>query len=227
MSSNIKMDSNRIINITVTIILILFTSIIAPKLPKSFTKYFENSFVLLIVLISVTYFATRDIMGALIAIIALAIIYQSIIVNKISDRILNDTKNIICNKKIDNKKIEPNVIPTQPVSKLYGMDSLDHLIPDDSTLKPHVRDTIQDVTPVQNIKVLPNFSFDSKKVSIKPNDETLENDDSSNLHFSAENDRINLIIDNKSFNYNKNNYNLHPKAEENVVGFDDTDYEMF
>jgi hypothetical protein len=203
---HIKMDTDRIINITVTIILILFTSILAPKLPKSITKYFENVFVLFMVLIGITYFATRDVMGALIAIIALAIIYQSIIVNKISDNIIKGTKDIICNNKAQssNKIINIPTVTSRPL----GMDDLSHLIPNDSTLKPNVSTKPkQYVTLVQNRKIPDDFNFDSVHDNTI-NKSSMNTNIDSNINKSSMNTNIDSNINKSSMNTDKKRFNL-------------------
>jgi len=88
-------NSNHIISVISAIILILFISLIAPKLPKSLTKYLENPIFILIIFILIAYITSKDIIIGIIAIIALLICYQTLSAQKITDNVIHKTQEII------------------------------------------------------------------------------------------------------------------------------------
>jgi hypothetical protein len=99
MSQNnlLTFDSTRIINTIIAIFLVLFASLAAPKLPFSITKYLDNIYIRFILFLGIAFMATKDIITALIAVIAVMISYQSVAVNKITNKVISQTKQLIDN----------------------------------------------------------------------------------------------------------------------------------
>lgn len=96
--TNINLPKNsRAINIIVAIVLVLFASLAAPKLPKSITKYLENPILRFVIFVGIAYLATKDIITAIIAAIAVLISYQTLSVHKITDTVMDKTKTLIDN----------------------------------------------------------------------------------------------------------------------------------
>ena len=88
-------ESERVIRTVLAIILILFASIAAPKLPKSVVKYLENPLFRLVIFISIGYLATKDLVIAIIAVITLLVSYQTLTVHNLTDVIIKKTDEII------------------------------------------------------------------------------------------------------------------------------------
>jgi len=95
-----KSEPNRIVNLILAIILVLFASLAAPKLPKSITKYLENPWLRLITFIAIAYLATKDLVTALIAVIAVSISYQTLSMHKITDIVMDKTTHLLNNIQI-------------------------------------------------------------------------------------------------------------------------------
>jgi hypothetical protein len=91
----INNDSNRVISLITGVILILFASLIAPKLPYSYSKYLENPMVKIILFTLIAYISSKDIVIGIIAVIALLISYQTLSVSKITNDVINKTNEVI------------------------------------------------------------------------------------------------------------------------------------
>ena len=96
-SNNICFD-NKYIKSILYIILIVYASVIAHKLPEYIITYLENSIVKILIVIIIGFLAIKDQVAAIIATICVAITYLFISENKINNYI----KNIIINEEINN-----------------------------------------------------------------------------------------------------------------------------
>ena len=96
-SNNICFD-NKYIKSILYIILILYASVIAHKLPDYIITYLENSIVKILIVFIIGLLAIKDQIAAIIATICVAITYLFISENKIN----NNIKNIIKNEEINN-----------------------------------------------------------------------------------------------------------------------------
>jgi len=90
-----KIESDRVISIILAIILVLFASLAAPKLPRSITKYLENPWLRFIIFIGIAYMATHDLVTAIIAVIAVLVSYQTLSIHKITDTIMDKTTELM------------------------------------------------------------------------------------------------------------------------------------
>jgi hypothetical protein len=88
-------QSERVIGTILAIVLVLFASVAAPKLPKSVVKHLENPLIRLIIFISIGYLATRDLITAIIAVIAVLVSYQTLSVHKLTDNMIKKTNDVI------------------------------------------------------------------------------------------------------------------------------------
>jgi len=111
-----KIEPSQNISIIVAIILVLFASLVAPKLPKSITVYLENIWVRFFIFTCIAYLATHNVVTAIIAVIAVLISYQTLSVHKITDTIMDKTNKLLNN--INNQSSVPiNEVP-QPHNNL-------------------------------------------------------------------------------------------------------------
>jgi len=90
-----KSESNRVVSIILAIILVLFASLAAPKLPRSITKYLENPWLRFIIFIGIAYMATKDLVTAIIAVVAVMVSYQTLAIHKITDTVMHKTNELI------------------------------------------------------------------------------------------------------------------------------------
>jgi len=88
-------NNKRIVCIILSIILILFASFAADKLPKSANKYLENAWFKFLLFCSIAYLATFDLIASIIATIAVMMCYQSLSVYKITDQVIDQTNKLI------------------------------------------------------------------------------------------------------------------------------------
>ena len=88
-------NNNRVVSIILSIILIFFASFAAHKLPKSATLYLENIWFRFFIFCSIAYLATKDLVASIIATIAVMISYQSLAVHKITDTVIDKTKQLL------------------------------------------------------------------------------------------------------------------------------------
>jgi hypothetical protein len=96
-------QSERVVGTILAMVLILFASLAAPKLPKSISKNLENPVLRLLIFISIGYLATKDIVTAIIAAIAVLVSYQTFSVNKITDNLMKQTNDVLNNAQSSNK----------------------------------------------------------------------------------------------------------------------------
>ena len=117
-----NLNSHRANNILIAIVLVLFSSLVAPKLPRSVTKYLENPIVKISLFLVIAYLATNDLPSAIIAIIAVLVSYQTLSVHKITDTVIKKTKDIINNTT--NNQIPNNQIPNnQDINNAYNVNN--------------------------------------------------------------------------------------------------------
>jgi hypothetical protein len=98
MSNNSTVKHSTLVNSIIAIVLILFTSLIAPKLPKSIAKWLDDPLIRFCVFTGIAYLATRNVVLAIILSIAVIGAYQTLNMHKITDTILNNTKKMINNQ---------------------------------------------------------------------------------------------------------------------------------
>lgn len=88
-------QTEQIVITMLAIVLVLFASIAAPKLPKFIAKYLENPLLRLVIFISIGYLATRNLATAIIATIAVLVSYQTLTVHNLTDNIIKKTNEVI------------------------------------------------------------------------------------------------------------------------------------
>jgi hypothetical protein len=86
-----------IIKSLIIISLVIFSSLIAPKLPPSYLKIVDNMFVKFLLFTGIAYLATCDLVSAIIATIAVMVTLQTLSVHKITDKLIEETKTILQN----------------------------------------------------------------------------------------------------------------------------------
>jgi hypothetical protein len=86
-----------IIKSLIVISLVIFASLIAPKLPPSYLNIIDNMFVKFLLFTGIAYLATCDLVSAIIATIAVIVTLQTLSVHKITNKIIDETKIIVNN----------------------------------------------------------------------------------------------------------------------------------
>ena len=102
-----------IIKSLIVISLVIFASLIAPKLPPSYLNIIDNMFVKFLLFTGIAYLATCDLVSAIIATIAIIVTLQTLSVHKITNKIIDETKIIVNNnlqqlQKEQKQQIESN-----------------------------------------------------------------------------------------------------------------------
>jgi hypothetical protein len=93
--SNIKkFIENKYVKAVLYIILILYASVIAPKLPDWLIPYLENSIVKIVIVFIIGLLATQDPIAAIIATIGVTVTYLFISEKKFTDYITNIYNNV-------------------------------------------------------------------------------------------------------------------------------------
>jgi hypothetical protein len=111
---------NRVVNTILAIVLVLFASLAAPKLPRNITKYLENPNLRFVIFVAIAYLATQDLVTAVIATIAVLVSYQTLAVQQITDKIMDKTKQMLHQYKLNG------------LNSLTNMNSIE----DDSSILP-------------------------------------------------------------------------------------------
>ena len=94
-----SLNNNYILNTIIAIFLVLFASLVAPKLPKSMARILDNMLIRFLIFTGIAFLATRDLVTAIIAVIAVMVSYQTLNVHKITDKVINETKQLIHTQK--------------------------------------------------------------------------------------------------------------------------------
>jgi hypothetical protein len=111
-------QNNRVVNTILGIILVLFASLAAPKLPKQYTQKLQDPWLRFAILLLIAYLATKDLVTAIIAVVAVLITFQTFAVQEITDNVMNKTKDMLTNMNKDkiiqnlnelNKKVMSNL----------------------------------------------------------------------------------------------------------------------
>jgi hypothetical protein len=115
-------SSSRIVNIVLAIILILFASLAAPKLPKSMAKYLENPWIRFAIFVGIAYLATKDLVTSIIAVIAVSVSYQTLSMHKITDTVMNKTTQLLNNLPLpaQTHSEEPEPVVEEPDAELHN-----------------------------------------------------------------------------------------------------------
>ena len=195
-----KIEPSQNISIIVAIILVLFASLVAPKLPKSITVYLENIWVRFFIFTCIAYLATHNVVTAIIAVIAVLISYQTLSVHKITDTIMDKTNKLLNN--INNQSSVPiNEVP-QPHNNL---ESQSH---NNLESQPHDNEQIFNDIFLFTKKVLlanPTITGDViKNTFIKDNkniDNTLINDAVNHAYASNNKPTNNMQINNNNIDF--------------------------
>ena len=128
-------SNNKILNPLLGLILVLYASIAAPKLPKTVTIWFDNTWFKLVFMFLIAFMATKDQSVAIISSIALLVTLQSLSAQKTTDSVLeviqtkiekfSETKNLQNKVIIDETKNQTIEIPKTSMS-MYEKDGLSH-----------------------------------------------------------------------------------------------------
>jgi len=86
-------DNNKIISTVVCLFLVLYASLAAPKLPKSITVIFKNTWFKLIFMFLIAYMATHNPAVAIISAVGLLITLQTLNAQETADQVINSVKN--------------------------------------------------------------------------------------------------------------------------------------
>ena len=87
-----------IIKSLIVISLVLFASLVAPKLPASYLEIIDNMIVKFLLFTGIAYLATCDLVSAIIASIAVMTTLQTLSVHKITNKIIDATKDLLKEK---------------------------------------------------------------------------------------------------------------------------------
>lgn len=126
-----------IVNTLTGIILVLFASLVAPKLPSQYTKKLKDPIVRFSIYLLIAYIGTKDLLTAIIAVVAVMIAHQSLVMNDLTDNVMTKTKEIVSGMDKDQiinglNKLNENVLnklaelPMGPYSQEPSMASEDH-----------------------------------------------------------------------------------------------------
>ena len=101
-----------IIKSLIVISLVLFASLVAPKLPASYLEIIDNMIVKFLLFTGIAYLATCDLVSAIIASIAVMTTLQTLSVHKITNKVIDATKDLLKEnqKVIDATKENQKVI---------------------------------------------------------------------------------------------------------------------
>jgi hypothetical protein len=84
-----------IIKSLIVISLVLFASLVAPKLPASYLEIIDNMIVKFLLFTGIAYLATCDLVSAIIASIAVMTTLQTLSVHKITNKVIDATKDLL------------------------------------------------------------------------------------------------------------------------------------
>lgn len=107
------MDNNQMIYSVVSILLVLYSALAAPKLPKSFAKVFDNPLVKILYMFLIGYLATKNPTVSIMAAVALFLTLQTLASHEVAEVVVTS----YTNKSVTTK---PDI--TEPVTKQQMMD---------------------------------------------------------------------------------------------------------
>jgi hypothetical protein len=89
-----NMTNNQMIYSVVTILLVLYSALAAPKLPKSFAKIFENPLVKILYMFLIGYLATKNPTISMMAAVALFLTLQALASHDVADAVVTSYKQV-------------------------------------------------------------------------------------------------------------------------------------
>lgn len=194
---------NKYVKAVLYIILILYASIIAPKLPNWIMPYLEEPFVKIFIVLLIGLLATKDPTAAIIATIGVTVTYLFIKDYKFSNIIKNinyDENKAAIEKKLctPNAQIAPNApntpnAPIAPIKKTVEQFNIYENFEDAGD----VGDT-EDAEYAKNAKYGRNFNTDTEYFNTS-NDDTIQNIE----HFDVMHNN-NSFIDHREEHFNTN-----------------------
>jgi hypothetical protein len=120
-----NMTNNQMIYSVVTILLVLYSALAAPKLPKSFAKIFENPLVKILYMFLIGYLATKNPTISMMAAVALFLTLQALASHDVADavatsynqvnQLVNNQVNQPVNNQVNNVQETVQEVPTMEV----------------------------------------------------------------------------------------------------------------
>ena len=145
--------------------LVLFASIIAPKLPSCYLEIIDNMFVKFLLFTGIAYLATYDLVSAIIASIAVLVTLQTLSVHRITNNIIDATKQIL---EYDIQPYDTQNIQTQEIQTQENNFNIDFstLLNSSNPLVPSSSNIMSNFSTNIMIDSSKNTMIDSSKNSI-------------------------------------------------------------
>lgn len=125
---NIKQSlSNKYVSQAITLVIVLYAVLVAPRLSRNMYNIVDNQIVKLIVFFSIAYFATADYKISLALVLAYFITVQTCEKHRINDQLVS----VIVAEQMSNGKKENIVAPEEEMTKHVETEEEDLTIPQD------------------------------------------------------------------------------------------------
>ena len=98
------MDNNQMVYSVVSILLVLYSALAAPKLPKSFAKVFDNPLVKILYMFLIGYLATKNPTVSMMAAVALFLTLQTLASHEVAEAVVISYNKDLTNKQDTNKQ---------------------------------------------------------------------------------------------------------------------------
>jgi hypothetical protein len=183
-------DNNKIISTVVCLFLVLYASLAAPKLPKSITAIFKNTWFKLIFMFLIAYMATHNPAVAIISAVGLLITLQTLNAQETADQVINSVKNRV-NENFQNAASYTlqNTDNNEEVQPMIYTNDFDEI----AGYAPYNQDNNNDEEEVNIPQVLgPNVT-----IPVTDNDSSYT---TPNIMPTVSNNENNEIIENKEIN---------------------------
>ena len=159
--------------------LVLFASLIAPKMPASYLEIIDNKFVKFLLFTSIAYLATCDLVSAIIASIAVMVTLQTLSVHRITNKIISETKDLLESQPVQMQTPEQPVQTVQIQSSEPTIQTPIQMQSSEPTIQTPIQmqssePTVQNLQDDQYLK-LQDFLNKLKKTNPLINQETLYN----------------------------------------------------
>jgi len=221
-------NNNRVVSIILSIILIFFASFAAHKLPKSATLYLENIWFRFFIFCSIAYLATKDLVASIIATIAVMISYQSLAVHKITDTVIDKTKQLLNSSS--------NIpVPYNNIDLKYGITNSINNIPvpyNNIDLKFGIANPINTNSTQNNINtnsIQNNINTNSAYNNINTNsayNNINTNSTQNNINTNSAYNNINTNSTQNNINTNSAYNNINTNSAYNNINTDTTQYNI-
>ena len=198
--------SNKVASSTISMLLVLYAGLAAPKLPRSISKLFKSNTFKLIILIFIAYTSSNNVSISIITAVCLVVSLQTLSKHEESEKIEHQVKHSehhIDEHHIDEHHIEPE----------HHID--EHHIDDQGVLLDHDTHEDENSEEESNFKPIETGTHDAEEINEESNFDKVDNAIETKEHKVEHEEEDDHVVDNIDPSIYTFEWNVEPNNENN------------